>query len=98
MDTSEVNFEADYCGIRAARHPGYTGKLGGNSAEVTRKLVCDANLGPLPGTTRRSVCISEENMVTTSNHSWCSSSIDSGMEVASSSYSREKEESSSDYR
>lgn len=99
MDTSEVNLEADYCGMGAAHQSGNTGRLcGENIANVSRKLVCNANLGPLPGTIHTSVCSSEENMVTTSGHGWGSSNTDGGLGVASSSYSREKEESSSGYR
>jgi len=98
MDTSDVNLEADYCGIRAAQYPGNSGSLSGNSANVSRKLVCNTNLGSIPAVIRSSEFIAEENMVATSYQSWCSSNIDDEMGVASSSYSRKKEESSSGYR
>jgi hypothetical protein len=88
MDTSDVILEADYCGIRAAQYPGNSGSLCGDSANVSRKLVCNANLGSLPALLHSSECFAEENMVTTPNQSWCSSNTIGGQGVASSSYSR----------
>ena len=98
MDTSDVNLEADYCGIRAAQYPGNSGSLSGNSANVSRKLVCNAYLGPLPVDIHTSVCDAAENMEAASNQSWCSSNIDNRLGVVSSSYSREKDGSSSGFR
>ena len=99
MGTSDVNLEAGYCGIEITQCSGNTGNLGGiNSANVSRKLVCNANLGSLPAALHSSECVAEENMMATTNHSWCSSNIDYELGVASSSYSRDKDGSSSGFR
>ncbi len=98
MDTSEVNLEADYCGKEPAQYLGGPGSLSENSANVSRKLVCNAYWGPLPVDIHTSVCDAAENMEAASNQSWCSSNIDNELGVASSSYSREKDGSSSGYR
>lgn len=98
MVASDVNLEADYCETRAAQYPELSGRLSGDSAYVSRKLVCNANLGPLPGVIRSSEHDAMENMVASPTHSWCSSNIDSEMGLASSSYSRENDKSSSGYR
>jgi len=90
MNTGDVNLEADYCGIEAAHYLDYPGLLcDKNVASVTRKLVCNANLGPLPVDIRTSVCDAEENMVAAFDQGRCSSNIDNGKKVASSSYSKE---------
>ena len=98
MGTSEVNLEADYCGKEPARHLGKPGLLSENNANVSRKLVCNAYLGPLPVDIHTSVCDAAENMEAASNQSWCSSNIDNRLGVVSSSYSREKDGSSSGFR
>lgn len=62
MDRSGVNLEADYCGNSAIQYTGKPRGLSGNNTNVARKLVCNANMGPISSSIRTSVSRFEEKM------------------------------------